>query len=122
MEKALIDAIATVGFPIVACIFLGIFINGRIKKNDERMDKQDEKIEKLEAQNKEDKKCFLEEVTILKSENKEDKHMFKDAMNLFRESVNEFKTSNKEINSKVDTIQDDVVEIKQIIEYKIKEK
>ncbi|MBO3356231.1 hypothetical protein [Clostridium perfringens] len=126
MEKIIMEAIDKHGFPIVMCLLIG-YIAYKIVTD--RIKKQDERIDKMENRNQEDRQCFLDEITSLKLENKEDKHMFKDAMNLFRESVNEFKSFNKEINSKVDSIQDDVkitkddiTEIKQIIEYKAKEK
>lgn len=126
MEKIIMEAIDKHGFPIVMCLLIG-YIAYKIVTD--RIKKQDERIDKMENRNQEDRQCFLDEITALKLENKEDKHMFKDAMNLFRESVNEFKSFNKEINLKVDSIQDDVkitkddiTEIKQIIEYKAKEK
>lgn len=111
MEKVIMEAIDRHGFPIVMCFLVGYIA---YKVITDRIKKQDERIDKMETKNEIDRKMFLDEISSLKIENKNDKHMFENAMNLFRESVNEF----KEINSKVDNIQDDVVEIKRNIEHK----
>ena len=115
MEKAIIDAISAVGFPIVACIILGIFINGRIKRQDGRMDK-------MEVEHKSDKENFFKELALLHEENKEDKKMFSSAVDSFNDSVKEFKATNREMIAIKDDVKDaknDIMEIRNIIEFKI---
>lgn len=91
MEKTIIDAISLIGFPSVACILLGIYINGRTKKTDERMDR-------------------------MEVENKEDKKMFQNAVRLFEQSVNEFKS----IKDDVKDVKNDVEDIKDIVQFNTK--
>lgn len=78
-----IEAISTLGFPIVACYVLYQALVSRMKQ-------QDKRIEKLELENKEDKKLF----------NK--------AIDIFNASVAEFKENNREVKQ----IKEDVEIIK----------
>lgn len=83
----MVEAVATVGFPICACYILYQALYKIFMK---MIQEQNKRIEKLEIENKEDKKLF----------NK--------AVDAFNSSVVEFKENNREMKQ----IKQDVEEIK----------
>ena len=104
MEQSLLNAISTVGFPIVGCCLLGYGIYkvvlNIIKNQEERINKQDDRIK-------------LQDRRIDKMEERHDKDRdeFKRAIDILGVSVAEF----TKMNSKIDTLEDKVDDIANIV-------
>ncbi|MEG2289611.1 MAG: hypothetical protein RSC24_06550 [Clostridium sp.] len=116
MAPELTTAISTVGFPIVSCIGLGIFIykigNKVLKIIMERMERQDSEIAIIRKQREEDKQDFESKLSIMQEEKREEKAIFNKTVEIFGITVQEFKAVNNKIDSLESKVDDLVTNIK----------